>query len=608
MTFESRRFSRRFMLKALTALAGAGAAPAALWAGRARAGMPLLSPTLGRGRSIGIVGAGVAGLTAGMVLARAGFKVTIYEADNRYGGRSLTVRPERQAYRDWWFGQYNPQGLFPEMYVYQYQEDPARSPAPELQVCKFDDPLWDPGGNAGPVELFLNAGPGRIPSDHVALIDLCRQIGVAMEPYIFLSTSNLLQSGNFNGGLPIPFKQVNYSLFGQIAEMLAAVIREGHALGQYSKSYRDKMLQMLQQFGDLDANYRYQGTTRLGYSHIPGGWRDPGVINPVVPLQQTLDSGFVGGGNPETSPGSFLFNSSNIDWQTSLMQPVGGMDRIWQRLLVQEVPADALEIAGGDPRQDGLARRDNGPLRGKRYVGDLVTLNTRTTGIFDLPSEGKVRMELERGAARSTVRHDFCVSTMAPNLLAKIPTSLPEWMRVALGDVDQTPAIKVGWQGKTRFWETANEIYGGISWTDDIIGQIWYPSEDFTRHTGVLTGAYNRGPLASVFGSYGQSQRLQTALNGGEKLHAGFSDKVYADKGMTIAWHYMPNQVGGWPSLTASTQPEVYRKITTLPQGRIYLAGDAWSYLPGWQEGSVSSVYAAVEALAYGLNVDTVRR
>ena len=77
---------------------------------------------------------------------------------------------------------------------------------------------------------------------------------------------------------------------------------------------------------------------------------------------------------------------------------------------------------------------------------------------------------------------------------------------------------------------------------------------------------------------------------------------------MTIAWHYMPNQVGGWPSLTASTQPEVYRKITTLPQGRIYLAGDAWSYLPGWQEGSVSSVYAAVEALAYGLNVDTVRR
>lgn len=53
----------------------------------------------------------------------------------------------------------------------------------------------------------------------------------------------------------------------------------------------------------------------------------------------------------------------------------------------------------------------------------------------------------------------------------------------------------------------------------------------------------------------------------------------------------------GWAADTATAQPEVYRKITTLPQGRLYLAGDAWSYLPGWQEGAVTSVYAAVEAM-----------
>ena len=109
--------------------------------------------------------------------------------------------------------------------------------------------------------------------------------------------------------------------------------------------------------------------------------------------------------------------------------------------------------------------------------------------------------------------------------------------------------------------------------------------------------------MASVFGQLSQTQRIQAALNGGEKLHSGFSQKVYADKGVTIAWQYMPFQVGGWAADTATEQPEIYRKITTLPQGRLYLAGDVWSYLPGWQEGAVTSAYAAIKALAYGLTV-----
>ena len=602
MAFELGTPSRRVLLRALAAIAGGAALPGGLGGRRAHAAMPALPPDAGRGRRVVVVGAGVGGLTAGLVLARHGFTVTILEADSRYGGRSLTPRPIRPEYRKWWFDKYNPGRLFPGMYVSEYSED-RRSPDPAPQVCRFDDPLWDSQGGNDPVELFLNAGPGRIPSNHSALIDLCRRTGVALEPYIFQSTHNLLQSGNYNGGVPVAFHQVTGSLMGQIAEILATVLKDGHLLGQYSAGYRDKMLQMLQQFGDLNADYRFSGSSRLGYSHNPGGWRDPGVVNPTVPLQQTLDSGFVGGGNPETTPGSFLFNSDNILWQTALLQPVGGMDRIWQRLLVQEIPPDAIDLAADDPRAGGLAARDAAGKGKLRYVGDLVRLNHRVTAIHDKPDQEHVAVRYafsdpatgKTGEAVAT--GDFCVSTMAPNLLATVPTDLPPEFRAALAGVIQTPAIKVGWQGRTRFWERDNQIYGGISWTDDIIGQIWYPSEDFTAHTGVLTGAYNRGAMAEVFGSYSQSRRLQTALNGGEKLHSGFSQKVYADKGMTIAWQYMPHQVGGWAADTATAQPEIYRKITTLPQGRLYLAGDAWSYLPGWQEGAVTSVYAAVEAM-----------
>lgn len=43
---------------------------------------------------------------------------------------------------------------------------------------------------------------------------------------------------------------------------------------------------------------------------------------------------------------------------------------------------------------------------------------------------------------------------------------------------------------------------------------------------------------------------------------------------MTIAWQYMPGQVGGWGDETYINQADVYRRITNLPPGRLYFAGN----------------------------------
>ena len=68
---------------------------------------------------------------------------------------------------------------------------------------------------------------------------------------------------------------------------------------------------------------------------------------------------------------------------------------------------------------------------------------------------------------------------------------------------------KVGWQADRRLWQgrpfgthdnlytvDSSEvgvvpIYGGISWTNHPITQIWYPSEAYHDQKGVLTGCYN---------------------------------------------------------------------------------------------------------------------
>lgn len=614
-------FSRREFLRGLSVIGGGVAAPS-LFSGLKPAhaayqtSRPDLPPGFGAGRSVAILGAGVAGLTTAYVLANAGFKVAVFEADSRYGGRSLTARPADDRYRDWWFDKYNPDRLFPAMYADRYRERDD-SPVPEEQVCRFMDDAWQAGSYDGePVELFLNAGPGRIPSNHVNLIALCQEIDVALEPYFFQSMSNLMQSDRFNGGKPVAMGQVTYSLFSEMAEMAARINMEACKLGGNTAR---QLAELQQVFGDLKrldpadpCVLRIDATSsRIGYSDIPGGWRDAGALRDRIGMQSILDSGFIGdpAANPELSPGSFLFNGYNIDWQPSLMQPVGGMDRIWQQLLLQDIASDAFMFDVPD-----IGAR-------AAKVGDLVYLNTTVKGVAAKP--GQVAVTLAGGGrgmswSDDAVSFDFCVSTMAPSLLKEVldPANLPKpfldgleafsvtghWKNDPTPDL-WTPAIKVGWQGKTRFWETEDEIYGGISWTDDIIGQIWYPSEDFTAHTGVLTGAYNRGEGAVTFAAFDQAKRLGTAITGLGRLHPGHEKDIYVDRGMSIAWQYMPHQVGGWASDTAKETPDVYEQITTfsldLP---FFCAGDTWSYWPGWQEGSVASAYCAIAAIALSID------
>ena len=162
--------TRRGLLNGLARLGGAGAVyeALALWdflkpppASAASLELPRNS---GNGKSVAILGAGVAGLCAAYELDQAGYDCIILEASRRAGGRSLTLR----------------------------RGDSFRELGHEFQTCAFDE------------GLYLNAGPGRIPHHHVQVIDYCRRFGVALQPYIFASRANLVHTaylGNPPGAL-----------------------------------------------------------------------------------------------------------------------------------------------------------------------------------------------------------------------------------------------------------------------------------------------------------------------------------------------------------------------------------------------------------------------
>src|SRR6185295_2875086 len=118
----------------------------------AYAGPPDVSGTPGAGKRVIVLGAGVAGLTAAWRLKQAGYAVAVFEALDRVGGRNFTVSTAAKDRRN----------------VIR-QENLAD------QTCKF---------TGDPEKQYFEAGPGRIPYHHVALLELCQQLNVALEPYV----------------------------------------------------------------------------------------------------------------------------------------------------------------------------------------------------------------------------------------------------------------------------------------------------------------------------------------------------------------------------------------------------------------------------------------
>jgi len=528
--------TRRSLIAAMGRLGGAGAAYEAMVAlgllpVPVRPAAALEPPTdLGQGKHVVVLGAGVSGLCAAYELDRAGFACTVLEAQPRAGGRSLTLRRG---------------GAFKEL-----------GDAP-LQRCGFDD------------GLYLNAGPGRIPHHHTHLIDYCRRFGVTLEPYIFASRANLMHSDklpadkNHGGRRVVEARRMVYDMQGHVAELLDKCLAGDAKQALVSKADLETLRDMLAQFGDLtvEPDHQVQYTNehgRAGYAVPPGLAGNPGKPLGPMALEQILRSGLWN---------DWAFRDTLYFWQSSLLQPKGGMDQIVEGF-----------------RRQPLAQR-LGLLDG------LVRYGAEVTEIEAMKGDG-VTVAYKDATGARVLQADYCISTIPTTVFKDLKTDLPAPFMQAAAALKFMPACKVGWQAKRRFWETDSEIYGGISWTTDAIDQIWYPSDGYLSEKGVLTGAYIRGPNALDFGGLKLEERLTRARQQGERLHADYAKLV--EHGVSIAWHKMPYQLGGWANEDEETFGPLI-EVLAKPQGRLHLAGDQVTWWTGWQEGAVIAAQAAVK-------------
>ena len=496
----------------------------------AYAGPPKLPAGSGAGKSVVILGAGVGGLTAGYELQKAGYDIWILEAAKRTGGRSHTVR----------------------------QGDTIEQIGRPDQVCRFDE------------GLYLNAGPGRIPYHHQAVLSYCRELNVALQIYVMETRANLFQTPDAFDRKPVKNRQVANDTRGYISELLAKAIQK-KCLDEYlSEDDKAKLLDLLTVFGVVDPKngYKYEGSSRSGYVVEPGV-ENPGEIVDPLPLQSLLKSDF------------WLhrfYQPEEYEWQTTLFQPVGGMD-MFARALAKQVEgriaknAEVLQVYNGD---DGVR----------------VVYRDRVTG------------------QQSEKKADYCISNIPLPLARKVIDNgtFSDKLKDAAKLATFANTCKVGWQANERFWEapdTQNQIYGGISWINHPITQMWYPSADFFTQKGVLTGTYNYDSktkkTAKEFGELSFEDRLRVAREGAERLHPDFAKYVPMELGLSIAWQMVPFQEGGWSDWDW-TQEDQQKAYDTLlePDKRFYVVGDQVSYLPGWQEGAVLSAHHVIDQIATG--------
>ena len=309
-------------------------------------------------------------------------------------------------------------------------------------------------------------------------------------------------------------------------------------------------MRSLRRMGDLDEDMIYRGSTRGGYSH--GGFLEHGHAHETIALRDLLKSALF----------SEALSQNEGETGPMLFQPVGGMDQIIKGYL--------------------------------RKLPDEVFYNVMVTSVM-LQNEG-IEVVYEHKGIKYKIEADYCFNSIPTHLMTGIDNNFSADYKEAMAYPRRGEAYKSAFQAKERFWEK-DDIFGGISWTNQPIEQIWYPPHGMYKEKGIILAAYNYGG-GMHFTQLTQEERIETAIRQGEKVHPNYRGLV--EKGITIAWHRMNHMLGcsaRWQKSRSGFTQEEERLFQTLRQpagNRHYTIGDQMTKHTAWQESAILSAHWAI--------------
>ncbi|WP_433468284.1 FAD-dependent oxidoreductase [Spirillospora sp. CA-128828] len=317
---EPTSVSRRGFLTRVGATGGAGAmfatmgalglAPSAEARTRVAFQPPQESDFRLRGRAaakIVVLGAGVAGLATAYELGKAGYRVTVLEAQDRVGGRNRTLRGG----------------------------DRLTETGGETQRVGFGD------------GTYMNAGPARI-AQWMTTMDYCRELGVPLEVFTNANAQAYLFNESAGMKSPVRWRTAKADVYGYISELLAKATDQGALNERLTSTDKEKLLSFLSGFGAIGAKtdgYAYKGSDRRGFSVDPGAADVEGtILGPPPSLSDVLTS----------DVGRYFSFEFGYSQAMLMFQPVGGMDAI-PRALAKAVGQDRIRTGAKVTKITNLA-------------------------------------------------------------------------------------------------------------------------------------------------------------------------------------------------------------------------------------------------------------
>lgn len=419
----------------------------------------------------------------------------------------------------------------------------------EKQVCRFD---------AG---LFINGGPMRIAHHHATTLAYCREFGIPL--VVFPNTNEAAYL--YREGFPrVRLREVRSDWRGYTAELLAKVVRQGQLDTALSADDRERLIEYLRSEGRLDSALIYprhpdatsegdEAGNARGYAASPATGDIPLQPSQPLDLELLVKSGYV------RNIGRQDFNQ-----EATMLTPAGGMDRIAYAF------AEKL---------------------GRSLVTGAVVTEARRT------ADGGVRVvytDRHQHDAHRELTADFCVCTLPPTYLAKLPADFSPETKAALGLARPSAAGKIGLQFKRRFWEEDDGIYGGISSTSLPISQIGYPFDGYgSRGKGVVLGYYNFGH--SEFDALAPAERERRALDYGAKIHPQYPAEF--ENSFSVAWSRIPYNEMSWTGWSGDGDFDRMQRALADADGPFYFAGDWLSHFNAWQAGAFVAAHRTCHQL-----------
>lgn len=417
----------------------------------------------------------------------------------------------------------------------------------ERQVCDFEN------------NQYLNVGPWRIPPEHHSTIYYCKKLGIALEPFVNKAFSAYYYQSKGEGvlvGKSLRQSDVDIDRAGHVAELLAKCVNDGFLDQRLTKDDQERLLEYLRSTGLIDRReLNYRANLARGWENTPTVGTDMGKLGDPYGLSDLLNIK-LGAQHEERDHPAMMF------------QPSGGMDQI-PKAMEATLPAGIIKF--------------NSEITEIKQSDDSVAVTYKNT----------------QTGREETATADYAISCLMFSTLNKVKTDFRDDVIEGLKAPASSPIVKNGLQFSERFWETKEEIYGGITANDfDESGTISYPSDElFSNSTGVLLTSYARRGGAIKLGNKSIKDRIETSLEIGEQIHPGHFRKYFNGKGVSMAWHKQKYALAAWVTWS---RRNIGLKMPPLMKGekRVLFSGNGMApFHQGWMFAAIEAAWHSISDL-----------